>query len=150
MVFDSHMLPRLTCSSFFFPFPCPLTPELCSYIPLHYPSGIMVNVSLIAGHKGEALAMEKAAGTETKSTWFVGIFITRSLWLITHWHSFANSQIISVLVGVERKCYYFHKDLLVSKSLFFKKCLQSGFQGGCVNQITLHNEDPVQMDLLVE
>lgn len=62
---------------------------------------------------------------------------------------FATSDIITIYVGPERRVYTAHKDLLIARSPFFEKCLQSGFKEGKQNEVCAEEDVPEAFDLLV-
>jgi BTB/POZ domain len=64
--------------------------------------------------------------------------------------SFATSEIITVYVGQERTAYKLHKDLLISKSPYFRASLSSCFPEGRTFEVHLAEDVPAAFDIFVQ
>jgi BTB/POZ domain len=64
--------------------------------------------------------------------------------------SFVNSPIVTIYVGIDRKVYMFHKDLLVSKCPYLRACLAGGFRDSKSNEIFLSEYLPEAFNCLVK
>ena len=65
-------------------------------------------------------------------------------------HSFTTSEIVTVVVGQEKKSYKLHRSLLVTKSSFFAKCLNSGMIEQEKNEIVLPEDSCRAFDFLAD
>lgn len=63
--------------------------------------------------------------------------------------SFATSEIVTVYVGKKRKAYQVHKELLVSKSPYFRGSLISAFPEGRSNEVYLREDTPEAFSWLI-
>ncbi|KIW10939.1 hypothetical protein PV08_10238 [Exophiala spinifera] len=70
----------------------------------------------------------------------------------TNWegHSFAGSEIMTVLVDKDEVKYYLHKDKLTSECPFFAKCLGSGMKEAHTNEVKLPEDDVEALDCFVD
>lgn len=64
--------------------------------------------------------------------------------------SFANSPIVTIYVGKDRKMYMVHKDLLVSKCPYLRGCLTGGFRDSKSNEVFLSEDLPEAFNCLVK
>ncbi|OCT53056.1 hypothetical protein CLCR_10694 [Cladophialophora carrionii] len=64
--------------------------------------------------------------------------------------SLAMSDIITVVVGPEARKFHVHECLLISKSLFFKKCLQSGMKEQKERTVVLPEDDWKTFNILAD
>jgi hypothetical protein len=64
--------------------------------------------------------------------------------------SFSISEIVTVLVGKNKRPYYLHKDILVNNSEFFRKCLSIGMAEQTHGRIELPEDSCRGFDILVQ
>lgn len=65
--------------------------------------------------------------------------------------SFSTSEIVTVYVGVKRKRFYLHRELICQRSPFMEKCLKKGrFDEGYKNELYLPEDDTKAFSIIVD
>ncbi|KIX07641.1 uncharacterized protein Z518_02294 [Rhinocladiella mackenziei CBS 650.93] len=65
--------------------------------------------------------------------------------------NFTTSEIVTVYVGVKRKRFFLHRELVCQRSPFMEKCLKKGhFDEGYKNELYLPEDDPKAFSIVVD